>query len=225
MLYKGARGFVAHECILDLRGLKKSAGIDVEDVAKRLMDYGFHAPTVSFPVPGTLMIEPTESESLEELDRFCEAMIAIRQEISAIEEGRVDPQDNLLKNAPHTVEALLAGGVAPPLLPRRSGLPAPLDTRAKILALRRTHRQRVRRPQPGLHASVTADSEIPDSGFRDCQIAKLFTKLLYPQSGLYLALRIANPAAKLEEYQYPKLRLKSRISNLESGIIRTLARC
>jgi glycine dehydrogenase len=107
VLYKGAQGFVAHECILDLRTLKKSAGIDVEDVAKRLMDYGFHAPTVSFPVPGTLMIEPTESESLEELDRFCDAMIAIRKEISAIEEGRVDPQDNLLKNAPHTVEALL----------------------------------------------------------------------------------------------------------------------
>ena len=108
VLYKGSQGFVAHECILDLRSLKKSAGIDVEDVAKRLMDYGFHAPTVSFPVPGTLMIEPTESESLEELDRFCEAMIAIRREIAAIEEGKVDPQDNLLKNAPHTVEALLA---------------------------------------------------------------------------------------------------------------------
>jgi glycine dehydrogenase len=108
VLYKGAHGFVAHECILDLRALKKSARIEVEDVAKRLMDYGFHAPTVSFPVPGTLMIEPTESESLEELDRFCDAMIAIRGEISAIEEKRMDPEDNLLKNAPHTVEALLA---------------------------------------------------------------------------------------------------------------------
>lgn len=107
VLYRGAMGLVAHECILDLRGLKKSAGIEVEDVAKRLMDYGFHAPTISFPVPGTLMIEPTESESLEELDRFCESMISIRQEIAAIEEGKMDPQDNLLKNAPHTAEALL----------------------------------------------------------------------------------------------------------------------
>jgi glycine dehydrogenase len=108
VLYKGAHGFVAHECILDLRALKKSAGIEVEDVAKRLMDYGFHAPTVSFPVPGTIMIEPTESESKEEIDRFCEAMIAIRGEITAIEEGRADPLNNLLKNAPHTVETLVA---------------------------------------------------------------------------------------------------------------------
>ncbi len=107
VLYKGAYGFVAHECILDLRALKKSAGVEVEDIAKRLMDYGFHAPTVSFPVPGTIMIEPTESESLEEMDRFCDAMIAIRGEIAAIEEKRVDPQNNLLKNAPHTMEALL----------------------------------------------------------------------------------------------------------------------
>jgi glycine dehydrogenase len=110
VLYKGARGFVAHECILDLRALKKSAGLEVEDVAKRLMDYGFHAPTISFPVPGTLMIEPTESESLEELDRFCDAMIAIRGEIAAIEEGRGDPLDNPLKNAPHPIEALLKAG-------------------------------------------------------------------------------------------------------------------
>jgi glycine dehydrogenase len=107
VLYKGVRGFVAHECILDLRALKKSAGIEVEDVAKRLMDYGFHAPTISFPVPGTVMIEPTESESLEELDRFCDAMVAIRKEIAAIEERRMDPANNLLKNAPHTIEALL----------------------------------------------------------------------------------------------------------------------
>ena len=109
VLYKGAQGFVAHECILDLRALKKSAGIEVEDVAKRLMDYGFHAPTISFPVPGTLMIEPTESESLGELDRFCETMIAIRGEIQTIEEHRIDATDNPLKNAPHVVESLMAG--------------------------------------------------------------------------------------------------------------------
>ena len=108
VLYKGAYGMVAHECILDLRPLKKSAGIEVDDVAKRLMDYGFHAPTVSFPVAGTMMVEPTESESKEELDRFCEAMIAIRREVEEIEQGRMDPNDNPLKNAPHTAKALLS---------------------------------------------------------------------------------------------------------------------
>ncbi|WP_448533293.1 aminomethyl-transferring glycine dehydrogenase [Parathermosynechococcus lividus] len=101
VLYKGAQGLVAHECILDVRPLKKSAGIEVEDIAKRLMDYGFHAPTVSWPVPGTLMIEPTESETKAELDRFCEAMIAIRAEIAEIEAGLSDRQHNPLKQAPH----------------------------------------------------------------------------------------------------------------------------
>ncbi|MBV9387862.1 MAG: aminomethyl-transferring glycine dehydrogenase [Chroococcidiopsidaceae cyanobacterium CP_BM_ER_R8_30] len=108
ILYKGKAGFVAHECILDLRSLKKSAGIEVDDIAKRLMDYGFHAPTVSWPVAGTMMVEPTESESKQELDRFCETMIAIRKEIEAIEQGQVDPEDNVLKHAPHTAEALIA---------------------------------------------------------------------------------------------------------------------
>jgi glycine dehydrogenase len=108
VLYTGPGGLVAHECILDLRPLKESSGISVDDVAKRLMDYGFHAPTMSFPVPGTLMIEPTESESKAELDRFCEAMIAIREEIRAVEEGRLDREDNPLGNAPHTAAAVLA---------------------------------------------------------------------------------------------------------------------
>jgi glycine dehydrogenase len=108
MLYRGPGGLVAHECILDLRPLKASSGVEVEDVAKRLIDYGFHAPTMSFPVPGTLMVEPTESESLAELDRFVDAMIAIRQEIRAIEEGRLDRNDNPLKNAPHTAAAVAA---------------------------------------------------------------------------------------------------------------------
>jgi glycine dehydrogenase len=102
VLYKGKNGLVAHECILDLRDFKKTAGIEVEDVAKRLMDYGFHAPTVSFPVPGTLMVEPTESESKYELDRFCDAMICIWNEIKAIENGKLDKTSNPLKNAPHT---------------------------------------------------------------------------------------------------------------------------
>ncbi len=109
VLYKGKNGFVAHECILDLRSLKKSAGIEIDDVAKRLMDYGFHAPTVSWPVAGTIMVEPTESESKEELDRFCDALIAIRQEIAEIESGKADVQDNVLKNAPHTAESLIVG--------------------------------------------------------------------------------------------------------------------
>jgi glycine dehydrogenase len=108
VLYRGRNGTVAHECIVDLRPLKQSAGIEVEDVAKRLIDYGFHAPTVSFPVPGTLMIEPTESEALSELDRFCEAMIAIREEIRQVELGILDRRDNPLKNAPHTQAVVVA---------------------------------------------------------------------------------------------------------------------
>ncbi|HKQ40155.1 MAG TPA: aminomethyl-transferring glycine dehydrogenase, partial [Verrucomicrobiae bacterium] len=105
VLYKGHGGLVAHECILDLRHFKS---VTVEDVAKRLMDYSFHAPTISWPVPGTMMVEPTESESKEELDRFCDAMIAIHGEISAIESGAADAKNNLLKNAPHTVEVVTA---------------------------------------------------------------------------------------------------------------------
>ncbi len=108
VLYAGPGGLVAHECILDLRPLKASSGIEVEDVAKRLIDYGFHAPTMSFPVAGTLMVEPTESEPKAELDRFIDAMIAVRGEIRAIEEGRADRADNVLKNAPHTAHAVCA---------------------------------------------------------------------------------------------------------------------
>jgi glycine dehydrogenase len=107
VLYKGPGGFVAHECIIDLRWLKERTGLSVEDVAKRLVDYGFHAPTMSFPVPDTLMIEPTESEGKRELDRFCDAMIEIRKEIAEVEEGKADRTDNVLKNAPHTHRLLL----------------------------------------------------------------------------------------------------------------------
>ncbi|MEI8179599.1 aminomethyl-transferring glycine dehydrogenase [Aestuariivirga sp.] len=107
VLYKGPGGFVAHECIIDLRWLKERTGLSVEDVAKRLVDYGFHAPTMSFPVPDTLMIEPTESESKRELDRFCDAMIEIRKETAEVEEGKADRLDNVLKNAPHTHRLLL----------------------------------------------------------------------------------------------------------------------
>ena len=107
VLYTGPNGMVAHECIIDLRPIKEATGVSVDDVAKRLIDFGFHAPTMSFPVAGTLMIEPTESESKEELDRFCEAMICIRDEIRAIESGELDAEDNPLKNAPHTIADLI----------------------------------------------------------------------------------------------------------------------
>jgi hypothetical protein len=108
VLYKGEHGRVAHECIIDLRPLEHETHISAEDVAKRLMDFGFHAPTLSFPVAGTLMIEPTESESLAELERFCQAMIQIHGEISAVKDGRSDAHDNPLKHAPHTA-AVVAG--------------------------------------------------------------------------------------------------------------------
>ncbi|WP_374340432.1 aminomethyl-transferring glycine dehydrogenase [Methyloversatilis sp.] len=124
VLYTGKHGRVAHECIVDLRPLKDTSGVTVEDVAKRLMDYGFHAPTVSFPVPGTLMIEPTESENRAEIDRFCDAMIQIRAEIADIEAGRADREDNLLKHAPHTHELLIADAWARPYSRRAAFFPS-----------------------------------------------------------------------------------------------------
>ena len=131
VLYKGANGRVAHECIIDLRHLKHQAGVEAEDVAKRLMDYGFHAPTMSFPVAGTLMIEPTESESKEELDRFCEAMIAIRQEIRAIENGDINAADSPLKYAPHTAE-VIAGEWNHPYSREEAAFPAPWVRESKF---------------------------------------------------------------------------------------------
>ena len=125
VLYTGDNGRVAHEFIIDCRGFKKSAGITVDDIAKRLMDYGFHAPTMSFPVAGTLMIEPTESEAKSQLDSFCDALIAIREEISAIERGEVSADDNALKNAPHTA-ARVSGTEWPHAYSREHGAwPAP----------------------------------------------------------------------------------------------------
>jgi glycine dehydrogenase len=125
VLFKGASGFVAHECIIDLRPLKKRAGVEVDDVAKRLMDFGFHAPTVSWPVGGTVMVEPTESESKGELDRFCEAMVAIYREAEAIEQGKIDPQDNPLKNAPHPAEVVICGEWNHPYSREQAAYPAP----------------------------------------------------------------------------------------------------
>jgi glycine dehydrogenase len=124
VLYTNARGRCAHEMIFDLRGFK-AAGIEEGDVAKRLMDYGFHAPTVSFPVPGTLMVEPTESEPLDELDRFCDAMIAIRQEIQDVVDGKADPRDNVLKNAPHTMAVASSDSWTHPYTRQQAVFPLP----------------------------------------------------------------------------------------------------
>jgi glycine dehydrogenase len=132
VLYTGTRGRVAHEFILDARPLKKTAGIEVDDIAKRLMDFGFHAPTMSFPVPGTLMIEPTESESKEELDRFCDALIAIRGEIRAIEEGRLKVEDSPLRHAPHTAAAVTAAEWTRPYSREQAAFPAPWVRDAKF---------------------------------------------------------------------------------------------
>jgi len=125
LLYSGAHGLVAHECILDTRPFKQSAGVDVEDIAKRLIDYGFHPPTVSFPVPGTLMVEPTESESKEELDRFIDALLAIREEIREIEIGVTSREDNVLRRAPHTLAQVVADDWDRPYSRERAAFPAP----------------------------------------------------------------------------------------------------
>ena len=132
VLYRGKSGRSAHEFILDIRGFKASAGIEATDIAKRLMDYGFHAPTMSFPVPGTLMIEPTESESKVELDRFCDAMIAIREEIRAIENGIADSTDNVLKHAPHTQEMVIADQWTQPYSRKEAVFPVEGQARSKF---------------------------------------------------------------------------------------------
>jgi glycine dehydrogenase len=124
VLYRGAGGRVAHECILDLRPLRRSAGVEVDDLAKRLMDYGFHAPTVSWPVAGTVMVEPTESESLAEIDRFCAAMTAIRAEAEAIATGAIAAEDSPLKRAPHTLAAVTDDDWDRPYSRREAAFPA-----------------------------------------------------------------------------------------------------
>jgi glycine dehydrogenase len=132
ILFKGTSGCVAHECIIDLRSLKERAGVEVDDIAKRLMDFGFHAPTVSWPVVGTMMIEPTESEDKEELDRFCEAMIAIYKEVEAIENGSIDPENNPLKNAPHTAKRVICGEWNRPYSREQAAYPAPWTKQYKF---------------------------------------------------------------------------------------------
>jgi glycine dehydrogenase len=134
VLYANHNGRVAHEMIFDLRPYKHGTGpsVDEQDVAKRLMDYGFHAPTVSFPVAGTMMIEPTESESKDELDRFCDALIAIRKEIQAVIEGQADPRDNVLKNAPHTAEELTSDDWRHPYTREQAAYPLPFVRANKV---------------------------------------------------------------------------------------------
>jgi glycine dehydrogenase len=132
VFYRGKRGRVAHECILDTRGVKRTAGIEVDDIAKRLMDYGFHAPTMSFPIAGTLMVEPTESEPKGELDRFCEAMTRIREEIRAVEEGKTPREDNPLKHAPHTAEAIAATEWKHPYTREQAAFPAAWTRARKV---------------------------------------------------------------------------------------------
>ena len=153
MLYTRPNGRVAHEMIFDLRKFK-AAGVEEGDVAKRLMDYGFHAPTVSFPVPGTLMVEPTESEPKAELDRFCDALIAIRAEIDAVVSGAADAVDNVLKNAPHTAAAVTADTWTHPYSREAAAFPLPWVRAQQVLAQRRPDRQPLRRPQPGLRLSA-----------------------------------------------------------------------
>ena len=147
VLYTGRNGLVAHECVIDLRPLTRDTGVTVDDVAKRLIDYGFHAPTMSFPVAGTFMIEPTESESLAELDRFCDAMIAIRAEIARVADGEYDPDDNPLKNAPHTAEMLIAGEWKHAYRAGGGGVPARRGPPRQVLAAGTPHRPGLRRPQ------------------------------------------------------------------------------
>jgi glycine dehydrogenase len=125
VLFTGPHGRVAHEMIFDLRPFKQASGVDEIDVAKRLMDYGFHAPTVAWPVPGTMMIEPTESEDKAELDRFCDALTAIRGEIQEVMDGKADPDDNVLKNAPHTAAAVTADVWDHPYTREQAAFPLP----------------------------------------------------------------------------------------------------
>ena len=162
-LHRRARR-VAHECILDLRKLKETCGVTAEDVAKRLMDYGFHAPTLSFPVADTLMVEPTESESKDELDRFCDAMIAIHGELEKIRAGRWDRADNPLKNAPHTALEL-AGDWQHAYSREEAAFPGALAARREVLAAGEARRQRRRRPQPRLHLSADGGVCRPEAPF------------------------------------------------------------
>ena len=160
ILYTGPNGLVAHECILDLRGLTRETGVTVDDVAKRLIDYGFHAPTMSFPVAGTLMVEPTESEDLGEIDRFCDAMVRIRGEIDRVAAGEWPADESPLRNAPHTAQ-MLRRRVAVRVHARGGRVPGRLAPLGQVLAARAAHRRDVRRSQPRLHLPADRGAREP----------------------------------------------------------------
>jgi len=132
VLYTGSHGLVAHEFIIDIRPFKETTGVEAEDIAKRLMDYNYHSPTMSFPVPNTLMVEPTESESLAELDRLCDALLFIREEIKEIEEGKADRKNNVLKNAPHTEAVVISSKWDRPYPREKAAFPAPWTRQSKF---------------------------------------------------------------------------------------------
>ena len=157
VLYTGRNGLVAHECVIDLRPLARETGVTVDDVAKRLIDYGFHAPTMSFPVAGTFMIEPTESESVSELDRFCDAMIAIRAEIARVASRRVRRARQPAEERPAYRRDAHRGGVEAPVRRRRRGLPARRGPPGQVLAAGAAHRPGLRRPEPGLRVPPARD--------------------------------------------------------------------
>ncbi|MFC7572364.1 glycine dehydrogenase [Klenkia terrae] len=152
VLYTGAEGLVAHECILDIRGITKATGVTNDDIAKRLVDYGFHAPTMSFPVNGTLMVEPTESEDLGEIDRFVDAMIAIRGEIARVESGEFDATDNPLRNAPHAGDA--GAGLGQAVQPGDRGVPGARAGGPVLPVAGAPHRRCVRGPELGLFLPI-----------------------------------------------------------------------
>ena len=159
-----ARGARVHR--RSSRGVKQASGVEVEDIAKRLMDYGFHAPTVSFPVAGTLMIEPTESESKAELDRFCDAMIAIRQEIRDVETGVLDRKDNPLKNSPHTMEAVISDDWSHAYSRERAAFPLPSTRHAEVLAGGGARGISLRGSQPRLRVSADRGIRLIGNGHR-----------------------------------------------------------
>ena len=214
MLYTGRGGRVAHECILDLRPLTKASGITVDDVAKRLIDYGFHAPTMSFPVAGTLMVEPTESENLAELDRFCAAMIAIREEIAKVEAGEWPADDNPLVNAPHTQAQVTADEWDHPYSRRLAAFPAGLHARPalrdrgrQVLAAGRPDRRRLRRPEPGLHLPAAGGVRLTTLSLASvptyCGLTVPAKRDLsavsgYARAAVELAEAVADPAGQVE---------------------------
>ena len=178
VLYSGPGGLVAHECILDLRPITQATGVTVDDVAKRLVDYGFHAPTMSFPVAGTLMVEPTESEDLAELDRFCDAMIAIRDEIRAVEAGEWAVEESPLRRAPHPAADVVVSDWTRAVLARAGRVPGRRRARGpgQVLAAGEPDRRCVRRPQPHVLVPATVGLRLERGGL---------TSMARPQPGIF----------------------------------------